>query len=30
MIERRHVLMFVTKDTQKLHHYDQIEERRRP
>ena len=23
MIERRHVLMFVTKNTQKLHHYDQ-------
>ena len=29
MIERRHVLMFVTKNTQKLHHYDQIAERRR-
>ena len=29
MIERRHVLMFVTKITQKLHHYDQIAERRR-
>ena len=29
MIERRHVLMFVTKSTQKLHHYDQIGERRR-
>ena len=27
MIERRHVLMFVTKITQKLHHYDQIAER---
>ena len=24
MIERRHVLMFVTKNTQKLHRYDQI------
>ena len=29
MIERRHVLMFVTKNTQILHHYDQIAERRR-
>ena len=29
MIERRHVLMLVTKNTQKLHHYDQIAERRR-
>ena len=29
MIERRHVLMFVTKNTQKLHHYDQVAERRR-
>ena len=29
IIERRHVLMFVTKNTQKLHHYDQIAERRR-
>ena len=29
MTERRHVLMFVTKNTQKLHHYDQMAERRR-
>ena len=29
MIERRHVLMFVTKNTQKLHDYNQIAERRR-
>ena len=29
MIEMRHVLMFVTKNTQKLHHYDQIAERQR-
>ena len=29
MIEKRHVFMFVTKNKQKLHHYDQIAERRR-
>ena len=28
MIERQHVLMFITKNTQILHHYGQIAERR--